>query len=286
MKSGLPLLLSLFASTLLHSGEAHTHFSDNIGIQLWSLRDLTKENPELALDLVKAWGFDHVEVAGLYNWSPERFKQEVESRGLKMRLAHIGYGDLKDDPEAVLKTMKILGVEAVIIPWIQQGATFDIEQMNTAVDHFNRWGKMFADAGIKFGYHLHGYEFAPGEREGETLLDSMMRKTNPDYVWFEMDVFWVVHAGADPIELLHRYNDRWIATHIKDIRKGAETGLTTGGAPATDKVAVGTGQIDWEAFIRTALQYGVDIHIIEDEGVQPYIDIPLSLEYLKGLEVD
>ncbi|MBD5778325.1 sugar phosphate isomerase/epimerase [Pelagicoccus sp. NFK12] len=292
MKTTLTLLSLTLLAPFLFAGsdKAHEHghgsFKNKIGLQLWSLRDLTKEDPEVALDLVKAWGIEQVEAAGLYGWTPEEYREEIEKRGLKLRSAHVQYGAMKEDPKKVVAEMKALGVEAVFIPWIRQGDTFDIEQLNTAVAHFNKWGAMFAEEGIRFGYHPHGYEFAPGELEGETLLDSMFRKTDPETVWFEMDVFWVVHGGGDPVGLLHKYKDRWIATHIKDIRKGAPIGKPTGGAPATDKVAVGTGQIDWEAVISTALEYGVDLHFIEDEGVRPHVDIPLSLAYLKSLDVD
>lgn len=271
-------------------GHAHAHdafnFHDHIGIQLWSLRDLSKEDPEKMLDLVKAYGIRHVEAAGDYGWSSEKFLAELAERGLEMPSAHVQYGAMMKNPEAVVEQMVELGVEAVFVPWIPHDDLFDIGEMNRAVEHFNKWGAMFAKEGIRFGYHPHGYEFGPGEREGETLLDSMMRKTNAEHVWFEMDVFWVVHGGADPVELLKKYPERWIALHIKDIRKGAPTGLRTGGAPATDKVVIGEGTIDWAAVIGTAVRQGVRLHFLEEESPTPLLNIPLSLEYLRNLELD
>jgi sugar phosphate isomerase/epimerase len=176
-------------------------------------------------------------------------------------------------------------VEAVFVPWIPHTGEFDVPQMLAAVDHFNKWGRLFSEAGIRFGYHLHGFEFGPGELDGETLLDSMMRLCDPKHVCFEMDVFWVVHGGADPLALLQRYPDRWVALHIKDIRKGAPTGFRTGGAPATDKVVVGRGAIDWQVLIAEARKLGIVHYILEEESLTPLVNIPLSLEYLRELKL-
>ena len=100
-----------------------------------------------------------------------------------------------------------------------------------------------------------------------------------------MDVFWAFHGGQDPAKLLAKYPNRWVSLHLKDIRKGAVTGLSTGGAPPTDNVAVGTGQIDWPAVIRTAQKIGVKYYFIEDETPTPLQCIPDSLKYLRGLKL-
>jgi sugar phosphate isomerase/epimerase len=99
-----------------------------------------------------------------------------------------------------------------------------------------------------------------------------------------MDVFWVVHGGGDPVALLNKYAGRWMGLHIKDIRKGAPTGLTSGSAPESDNVAVGTGAIDWPAVLSTAEKVGAKYFIIEDETSEPLTNIPLSLEYLRTLK--
>lgn len=98
-----------------------------------------------------------------------------------------------------------------------------------------------------------------------------------------MDVFWVVHAGQDPVKLLQKYPNRWISLRVKDLRKGAVTGLNTGSAPPTDKVTVGLGQIDWpSAVLRAAQAIGVQQYFIEDESPTPLQCIPDSLKYLRA----
>ena len=110
-----------------------------------------------------------------------------------------------------------------------------------------------------------------------------MRETNPEYVNFEMDVFWIVYAGQDPVKLMAQYPDRWLMVHIKDVRKGVPTGLYSGKAPAIDDVAVGTGQVDWPSVLTEAKAIGVRWYFIEDESDFPYTHLPLSLAYVKSL---
>ena len=100
-----------------------------------------------------------------------------------------------------------------------------------------------------------------------------------------MDVFWVFHAGQDPVKLLNKYGDRWQLLHVKDIRKGAVTGLSTGSAPPTDNVPVGDGQIDWPAVLRASQKVGVKHYIIEDETPTPLQAIPASLKYLRAVKL-
>ena len=113
----------------------------------------------------------------------------------------------------------------------------------------------------------------------------MAKATVGKNVFFQMDVFWVVSGGADPFKLLEQYRGRGMGFHVKDIRKGADIGLMDGGAPATDKVVVGTGQIDWPKLIAAAKAQGVQHFYIEDESPDPLANIPLSLAYLRALKL-
>jgi sugar phosphate isomerase/epimerase len=98
-----------------------------------------------------------------------------------------------------------------------------------------------------------------------------------------MDVFWVAQAGIDPVALLQKYPGRFKAFHIKDMRKGAPTGLYEGHAPASDNVIVGQGIIDWPALVAAGQKYGVQYNFIEDETSDPVGNIPPSVAYLKTL---
>jgi sugar phosphate isomerase/epimerase len=283
MKSlrSLPALLAILVCSAASAG-----VDDHLGLQMWSLRENTKAHGFVSsLDHVKGWSIPEIE-GGLVTpgMNSAEVLAAIAKRGLKMPSAHIGYDALTKDLAASVVTAKELGLDFVVCPWIPHDGEFTRATMEKAVVDFNRAGAAFRAAGIKFGYHPHGYEFHPTATPGETLLDDLIRATNPDDVCFEMDVFWVVHGGGDPVALLNKYAGRWMGLHIKDIRKGAPTGLTTGSAPESDNVAVGSGAIDWPAVLSTAEKVGAKYFIIEDETSAPLDNIPLSLEYLRKLK--
>ena len=287
MKTSRPLV-AWFASAILVLS-ARADFHDHVGLQTWSLKDTTKaQGFPAALDQIKAWGIVEIE-GGLVTdkMTPEQVRAAVDERGLKMPSAHVQYGDLAKDLPGMVRAAQMLGAKYVICPWIPHDDKkgFNRAEMEQAVKDFNRAGEAFRAAGIKFGYHPHGYEFVPSGVAGETLLDELIRGCKPGNVCFEMDVFWVVHGGGDPVKLLEKYSGRWMGLHVKDIRKGAPTGFATGHAPDTDNVAVGAGAIDWKAVLGAAEKVGVEYYFIEDETPAPLTNIPLSQAFLKALKL-
>ena len=122
--------------------------------------------------------------------------------------------------------------------------------------------------------HTHGYEFQP-YKDG-TLFDLIMAETNPKYVSFQMDVFWVAHAGQDPVKLMEKYSRRWKLMHLKGMRDSTPTGLFTGHSDVTNDVAVGEGKISFPPLLRAAEKAGVKWYIIEDESPVSEQQIPQS----------
>lgn len=279
-------VLALLVSLLAVPAAVAVDYHDHLGIQMWSLREQTKTDVPAALDLVKKYGLTEVETAGTGNLSTEDFVKALNERGLKAVSAHIGYDDLNKDLAEQIKKAKALGVKYVMTAWIPHQGAFTAAQAREAAANFNKWGAAFKAEGITYGLHPHGYEFvALPEEGGKTPFDIIVAETKPELVSFEMDVFWVFHAGVDPAGLLKKYPDRWVLLHVKDIRKGAVTGLSTGGAPPTDNVAVGTGQVNWPEVLQTAQDVGVQHFFIEDETPTPLVCIPDSLKYLRALKL-
>jgi sugar phosphate isomerase/epimerase len=275
----------LAAASLLLNAQADFH--DHVGLQLYSLRATTLAHGlPASLDLAKSYGLTEVETGGSApGFNADQIRAALDARGLKAVSAHFQYDALAKDLPGAIREAKALGVKFAICPWIPHDGAFNAATARKATDDFNKWGEAFRAEGIRFGYHPHGYEFVAGATAGDTLLDEMIRGTKPENVCFEMDVFWAVHGGGDPVKLLGKYPSRWVALHVKDIRKGAPTGLTTGHAPDTDNVTVGTGQIDWKAVIGMAQKIGVQYYFIEDETPTPLECIPASLAYLRGLKL-
>ena len=277
------LTVSLCAAAL-RAGD----FRDNLGLQLYSLRAQTKESTTGALDLAKSYGVKEVELAGTGSLKPVEFAAELKARGFTPISGHFGYGLLEKDLAAVISDAKALGLKYVIVPYppVSKDKPFTEELARTMAAKFNEWGAALKKAGLQFGYHPHGLEFkASAAGNGETVFDIMVRETKPEFVTYEMDVYWVYITGQDPAKLLARYPDRWSLLHIKDMLKDFPRGTHTGGSPATAKVAVGAGQINWQEVLGAAQKIGVKHYFLEDETTDPLRSIPESFKYLRSLKL-
>ncbi len=276
------LALAASASAIDLQGD----FQGPLGLQLYSLRDTLKKDPAAALDLAKSYGF---QIAELYSGVPletEKLKTELAARGITPVSGHFSYDALKKDPAPAVQAAKTLGLKYAGVAWIpHEIANFGAADVERAAADFKAFGEAFKAAGIQFFYHVHGYEFRPvSEGATETFFDQLAKACDPELVKFEMDVFWVVQPGADPVKLLEKYPGRWALMHIKDIRKGAQVGVFTGKAPLTDDVAIGTGQVPWPAVLQAAAKSGVKYYFIEDESPTVTEQIPVSIQYLRTLK--
>jgi sugar phosphate isomerase/epimerase len=272
----------LLSALLTVSAACAAPLDGKLGLQLWSLRHEFEADVTKGLDETQSFGFTLVETAGTYGLTPADFRGRLAAHGLGVVSAHFGYDRLKNDLSGVIADAKALGAEYVVLPWLPQ-TEFDPATAREVAPLFNQWGHALQAAGLKFAFHPHGYEFHPVPGgHGETAFDLLVGLTEPAVVSFEMDVFWIAHAGVDPVALLARYPDRWTLMHVKDMRTGAAiAGMRS--APQADQVAVGTGQLNWPAILRAAKSAGVKYYFIEDETVAPLQNIPVSLHYLQTI---
>ena len=276
------LPLALLAAATASGGSV----TDHLGLQMYSLRVTTMQQGwRSALDQAKALGFTALEgVTAPKNETPPSYQAALEQRGLRLVSAGFAYEQLQKDLAGCVAAARDAGVHYVMVAWIphkDEVPFTDADARRAAMD-FDTWGGAFHAAGITFTYHPHGYEFRP-DANGQTPFDVLVRSTNPAFVAFELDVFWATHGGQDPTALMAKYPTRWRLMHVKDIRKGAPTGIYTGHAPGTDDVAVGTGQVDWPKVLKEAQRVGVEWYFIEDESPTPLKNIPQSVAYLKSL---
>lgn len=255
-------------------------FEGPLGLQLYSVRHALDEDLDGTLQRLRDLGIREAELAGTYGLSPEAFRQKLDSVGIDATSMHAGYERFQNDLEGVLSEAEALGVDYVGIAWIPhtEGQPYTVEMARQAAADFNRWGAAARERGLRFFYHVHGYEFRP-DADGTKPFDVLVAETNPEDVAFEMDVFWVAHPGEDPVALLQQYPDRWELMHIKDMKEGTASDYS-GHAPTEANVAVGMGTIDYPAVLQTAEQIGVKRYYIEDETSDPLANIPRSIEYL------
>ncbi len=276
-------LLARGGSTRIEE-DLHRPFKAGLALQLYSLRHRFKAGDvDGALALTKSFGFEHVEGNAPEGMSSADFAKKLSEHGLHAMGTGVDFGALSGDLTRVIDDARALGAKHVMCAWIPHEKAFGRADADKAVAAFNAAGKKFKDAGLRFMYHTHGYEFQPGE--GGTLFDAIVTRTDPATVFFEMDVFWVVRGGGRPVELFERYPGRFLATHVKDMKKGTATGDPTGSAPEETNVVVGHGVIDWPAVFRAAEKAGVEWHIIEDESPDAERQIPESLKYIASLKL-
>ena len=254
-----------------------------LGLQLYSLRHLFKKGDVAGtLQLIRRWGFTNVE-AGNYGPSLAEFADMLRRAGLKAVGTGTDYKRLAGDVPGIIADARTLGATYVMCAWIPHDTRFAVADAEKAVPVFNDAGKQMRAAGLRFCYHVHGYEFQKGP-DG-TLFDTIARRTDPEAVAFEMDVFWVVRGGGDPVDLFRKYPGRFPLTHLKDMLKGTAVGDPTGHAPDETSVPLGQGTIDWASVLRAANQAGVEHHFIEDEHPAAETQIPQTLKYLAGLKL-
>lgn len=274
----LTVLASLAGSFVL----AQKSTTPQIGLQLYSLRDSFKGSIPGTLDKIKALGIKEVEIAGVNGLKPEEFRKLLDDRGMHAYSGHWPFERLEKDPAGVAAEAKILGCTHVACAWIPHpNPAFSEADAHKAAEVFNKAGEVMKANGMTFCYHAHGYEFQPfGDG---TLFDLLAKEMKPGVADFEMDVFWIVHPGQDPVKLMQKYPTRFKLMHLKDWKKGS-IGNLTGHAPNEESVACGTGKVDWPAVLAEAKKIGIQHYFIEDEAPAAAVEgqISSTITYLKG----
>ena len=252
-----------------------------LGMQTYTFRRSMGADPVKVLDTIKMMGFTEIEGGG-GKLHPADFKKLCDERGISIPSTGAGYGDLVSNLDSVIWRAKLLAAKYVMCAWIpHDNNVFTPENAKKAADDFNRAGKILKENGLTLCYHAHGYEFQP-YGDG-TLLDYLFKNTNPEYVSFQMDIFWIQFGGGDPAALLKKYGSRWKTMHLKDMRKGIKKDLT-GLTSVENDVTLGTGELDLPAILREAKRIGIKHYFIEDESSSYATQVPQSIAYLKGLK--
>jgi len=264
----------------LDAPEIKTALNGPVGLQLWSLRASLPKDLDGSLAKVRAMGFREVEGAGLWGRTANELRASLDTAGLRCTSAHMGLERLRDDLSGAFAEAKVLGATLFVCPWIPHEKGFTRDSALKAAEAFSGFGKAAHEAGLRFGYHCHGYEFVPST-EG-TLFDTLAGAADPARVEFQIDVFHAYLGGADPARLIEKYKGRVTTLHLKDLKKGFPVKAGTDGAPADADVPVGTGQIDYPAVLRAAVKAGTSAYYVEDESADPLGHIPQSLAYLQA----
>jgi sugar phosphate isomerase/epimerase len=251
-----------------------------LGVEAYTFRKSFPIDVTTTLDTIRLMGFTEIEGGG-GKMPAEEFKKLCDAKGISIPSMGVSYEFLNKYPDSLASMARQLGAVYVMCAWIpHKNNVLTYKDAAKAVNDFNRIGEYLKGRGIIFCYHAHGYEFQP--YENGTLLDYIIKNSNPQYVSFEMDIFWIQFGGGDPVALLKKYGDRWKLMHLKDMRKGTKKDLTGLTGPEND-VPLGTGEIDIPAILKEANKIGIKHFFIEDESNFVNAQVPQSIAYLKSL---
>ncbi|MBM3169910.1 MAG: sugar phosphate isomerase/epimerase [Bacteroidetes bacterium] len=235
------------------------------GLALYTLRDSMAINPKATLKAVADAGYAYVEAADyaegkFYGMTPAEFKATLDSLGLKAISAHMGMVTL-ENADQLIADVKAAGITYFVIPVPPIGMfTFDpatnkLGMKGTAdelVTIMNAIGEKCHKAGLNLLYHNHDFEFMP-LADGTVIEEVLLEKCNPEWVNFQMDLYWVKKGNADALSYFEKYPGRFKAWHVKD--------MDTEGKFAP----VGTGTIDFKSILAQKEKSGMEFYLVEQD---------------------
>lgn len=248
-----------------------------IGLQLYTVRDLLGKDFEGTLRRVADIGYTKVEFAGYYNRTPEQVRAILDRIALASPSAHIPAEAMRQDAAAQIAAAKVIGQEYITIPSYPFARDGGVDAWKRGAAEFNKWGAQCRDAGLRLAYHNHAAEFAPLDG-GPTGYDVLMREADPALVDFELDLYWASYADRDPIALFAQYPGRFTMWHVKDLQRSQGTKTM---AP------VGRGTLDFKTIFAHARESGMRHFFVEHDNAAStggsLASIQASYSYLRQL---
>jgi sugar phosphate isomerase/epimerase len=244
---------------------------DRIGIQLYTVRGLMERDAAGTLAKMADIGYSEVELAGLYGMSAKKMRTLLDQARLTSPSGHIGTAEMRGDWERTLADAVTLGHRYITCAWIDDADRTEYGYHRIA-ELFNHSAEVARKAGLQFCYHNHDFEF---ERVGDTIpYDLLLRDCDSDLVKMEMDIFWLVKGGRDPIEYFTWYPHRFPLVHVKDMDASGRM------------VDVGKGVIGFRGIFEHATQAGIEHYFVEhDEPKDPIATARASYAYLRSMEL-
>jgi sugar phosphate isomerase/epimerase len=255
------------------------------GLALYTVQSEMEANPEKTIRKVAEVGYKYIESAGyqdgkFYNMPPEDFKNHLAGLGLIPLSTHQGTVTL-ENADDMIADVKAAGFKYFVIPVPPMGyfkndsetRTMGMsEDIELITEILTTLGKKCKAAGRELLYHNHDFEFKKNQN-GIVPIEYFLENTDPEYVNFQIDLYWVVKAGADPVAYFEKYPGRFKIWHIKDMDEQGRF------AP------VGAGTIDFAKILEKKELSGMEYYIVEQDrtfdGMEPLEAIKISHKGLK-----
>lgn len=242
-----------------------------IGLVLYTVRDRAEKDFAGTLREVAAIGYGAAEVCGTFGLAAEQVRELGDDAGLRLLSAHVGMGEVTERFDATAGYYRAVGVEALVVPWLPEAYRGDTKTWVKTAGLLSDIGARFKERGLSFLFHNHDVEFAPVG--GTTGWDILVGECDPESVGFELDVYWTMRGGRDPLDALEVIKGRAQYIHAKDM--AADGSMTE----------VGSGTLDFAAMAAARAELGIRCFFVEhDEPTPPSIESArTSFEHLRRL---
>ncbi|MDN3672272.1 sugar phosphate isomerase/epimerase [Flavobacterium branchiarum] len=235
-----------------------------IGLQLYTLRNELPNDVKGTLEKVAQAGYTAVELYGFsikdqfWGLSSEELKKLLDANGLKAVSGHYSLGTFFYDGnttelEAAIKAAKVLKSEYITVPWLDESLRRSVDDYKKIASLLNKAGGICKKAGLKLAYHNHDFEFK--KYDNITGYEILLKETDRNLVYFEMDLYWVVYSKINQIELFRQNPGRFAMWHVKDMDK----------SDATLNTEIGSGSIDFKSIFEEAKLSGMKHFFVEQE---------------------
>lgn len=228
------------------------------GLQLYTLRDLMAQSVADTLKLVAGVGYTQLEFAGYYDQSAAQLKKIMDSEGLSSPSAHVPLDVMQNDLDKVIEQAVVMGHKYLVLPYLMDTDRKTLDQYKALAAFLNKAGEKIQAAGMQLSYHNHDFEFF--KLSEQLPYDVLLNETDAKLVQMELDLYWVVKAGLNPLDLFAQQPGRFPLWHVKDMDKA--------GAFAD----VGKGVIDFKAIFAKADQAGLRHAFVERDQTDNRIE--------------
>lgn len=286
---------------------------DKVGLGLFSIPNILDNDLDAAIKLMADLGYKEFETFGPYTFSTDKakaswdkvtpqlgfkgsgyfgktateFKKAITANGITVPSMHTDLDTLSTKMGALAEAANEMGAKYVVLPAIPQEERKTLEDYKRLAALFNKIGAEAKKYGISYAYHNHGYGLKV--ENGKMPLDIILDETNPEYVFFEMDLFWTYAGGADAVSLLKKHSGRYKMMHIKDMKESKH--FVGNGDNASEWIPLfpyianaGEGIFDLPTIIKTAKENGMEHFFVEQDRVaHPEIALKKSCAYLRTL---
>nr|WP_199076009.1 sugar phosphate isomerase/epimerase [Pedobacter sp. ASV19] len=272
------------AGVLLVPSLAFKPANKKVGIQLYSLRDQLPKDVKGVIRKVAQAGYKEVETYGysvkdkFWGLDPKAFRSLLNETGLKAPSGHYGMDNFiqtgnAEELKTYIEAANIVGGSYITVPWLGDELRKDLDGFKNVAAKLNQAAELCKASGLKLAYHNHDFEFK--SHDGKTGYDVLLKETDPRLVQFEMDLYWVVRSGNDPVKLFEEHSGRFPMWHVKDMDK----------ADPSHNTEVGNGSIDFKEIFKHSKLAGLKHAFLEQENnyvPDPFESIKKSYSYISS----